>query len=222
MAVSGVVQADVFHDYENLSEGFLGTTFTADGVTYHDVNNVSGFYPDGNPFDNDDNGDQVIIEDATLLYNDFPGYGSSHNGMTFGSAFIPGENLSIGALASVWMDLDFLGNSADLDIAFYENGPWGGVIYHLDGVLNGDVVASTTYEISNLGGRDNPNWTSLSISGANFDSLHLYATWNGFYSAPRGMIDNLAITEAVPEPASLCALALGGAALLRRRRRSSK
>src|SRR5687767_11196861 len=48
--------------YESLSEGFLGSTFTHNGVTYRDVNNVSGFYADGTPFGPTDNGDQSIIE----------------------------------------------------------------------------------------------------------------------------------------------------------------
>ena len=225
MGVAATSRADIFHNYENLDEGFLGQSFYMDGVTYHDVNNVSGSYPDGELFGPGDPGSELIIEDATLFFNDFPGYGSADKVMTFGSAFINGDNVSIGALASVWMDLDALGDSASFDIAFYENGPWGtlghDMVWHLDALMGGSVVASDTYTFANNGGRDNPNWTTLSLGGATFDQLHLYAMWNGVYSAPRGMIDNLAITAApVPEPATISAIGLGVLALLRRRKTS--
>ena len=184
---ASVASADVFSDYEDLSEGFLGATFAHDGVTYHDVNNVSGFYPDGMPFGPSDNGDQNIIEQATLFYNDFPGYGSPNNSLTFGTSFIPGDNLTIGACASVFMDLAEPGNAASLDIAFYENGPWGNIELRLDALSGGSVVASDTYTISNLGGRDNPNFTTLSLSSArSFDQLHLYGWLNGNYTRARG------------------------------------
>ena len=220
IGTSSLASANVFDTYENLSEGFLGSTFTQNGVTYRDVNNVSGFYADGAPFGPTDNGDQVIIENAALLYPNFPGYGSPVNSMTFGSAFINGENLSIGALASVWMDVAGGGSAASFDIAFYENGPWGQIVYHLDAVKNGNVVASDTFTISDLGGRDNVTFDTLSVSGPAFDSLHLYATKNGSYTVPRGMIDDLSVTS-VPEPTSIVVIGMAGAGLLARRRRSA-
>ena len=207
--------ADVFQNYEDLNEGFLGTTFAHGGITYHDVNGVGGVFPEGGTFNPGELGEQIIVERATLFYNDFPAYGSPVNALTFGSAFVPGDNLSIGALASVWMDLDELGGAAGLDIAYYENGPWGGITYMLDALRDGQVVATDSFVISNLGGRDTPTFATMSIAGAEFDQLHLYAWYNGQYSGPRGMIDDLAIT-AVPEPTSLALLALAGLALPRR------
>ncbi len=210
-------QANIFEDYEGLTEGFLGSSFTNNGVTYRDVNAVTGFQPDGSPFTQADLGDQVIVEDASVFYNDFPGFGSPVNALTFGSSFVPGENLSIGALASVYMDIDQVSTAASFNIAYYENGPWGDIVYHLDAIDNGNVVASDSFTISNLGGRDNATYQTMSVSGASFTTLHLYATLNGDYVAPRGMIDNLNITT-VPEPASLTALALGGLLLKRRKK----
>ena len=219
-ATSTVAQADIFQTYEDLSEGFLGTSFTHGGVTYRDVNNVSGVFPDSSTFGPGELGNQVIVENAAFFYNDFPTYGSPINALTFGSAYVEGENLSIGALASVYMDLDQQGNAASLNLAFYENGPWGGMVYHLDALLSGQVVASDTFSIANGGGRDNATWQTLSVSGATFDSLHLYGTWNGEYTGPRGMIDNLSITTPVPEPATLTVLGIAALLSLRKRRKA--
>src|SRR4051812_41122542 len=80
---TGAASASVFHDYEDLAEGFKGQTFNHAGVAYRDVNHVSGFYPDGMPFNDTENGNEVIVERATLFYNDFPAYGSANNSLTF-------------------------------------------------------------------------------------------------------------------------------------------
>lgn len=218
MAGSSLASASV-QNYESFNEGFLGTSFSSGGVTYRDANPFSGFFPNGDPFNPSDLGNQFIIEDATLFFNDFSGYGSPDKVLTFGSAFVPGDNLSIGALSSVFMDLSTPSNSASLDIAFYERGPWGGIQYHLDGLMGNTVVASDTFTIASGEGRDNPTWRNMAISGATFDKLHLYATWNGNYSGPRGMIDNLTLNP-VPEPATMAVLGLGAVALIRKRRRS--
>ena len=218
-ATAGVASADVFHDYENLTEGFKGQTFNHQGVTYRDANRVSGFYPDGIPFNDTENGNEVIVERAVPFYADFPTYGSPVNSLTFGSAFVVGDNLSIGALASVWMDLAQVGTSVSFDLGFYENGPWGGIQWRLEALRNGQVVGTDTITISDLGGRDNPTFQPMGISGVEFDQLHLFGWKTNGYTAPRGMIDDLTIT-AVPEPASLGALAGAGVLVLRRRSRT--
>ncbi len=187
--------ADVFHDYEDLTEGFLGEMLAHDGVTYRDANRVSGFFPDGAPFGPEELGSEFIIERATYFFDDFPDYGSRENVLTFGRAFIPGPNLSLGALASIWMDLDQVGNAAMLDLGYYENGPWGGIEYILEARLGGQVVATDSFVIADGGGRDNPTFATLSISGVEFDQLHLYGWLNGEYTAPRGIVDDLFITH---------------------------
>lgn len=222
-----LAQADIFHTFENLEEGFLGTSYTADGVTYRDVNNVTGFYPpaDGVPgdaFTQQDLGDQVIIERAVYLYDDMPDFGTPNNAMTFGNTYVPGDNLSIGALASVFIDVPWIGNSVSFNLAFYENGPWGNIEYRLDAFRNGSVVGSDSFLIANGGGRDNPTFRTMSITGIEFDTLQLYATLDGTYTVPRGMIDNVLITAApVPEPATLAALGFGALALVRKRKKNA-
>ncbi len=206
--------------YDDLAEAFYGESFYYNGVTYHSVNNVHGVFPDGDTFEPGAGigglGNQVIVENATLLFNQFPAWGSPNNVLTFGSAFIVGDNLSLGALSTVTMDLDSVSDSASLDIGYYENGPWGGIVYHLEAFLGGQSVAHDSFTISDLGGRDNIAFTTLSVDGAQFDSLRLYATFGNDYSGPRAIIDNLTI-RAVPAPGSLALLGLGG--LMARRRR---
>jgi hypothetical protein len=181
-------------NYDDLIEGSLDTSYVYDGVSYHDVNGIGGVFPDGSTFTPEDVGDQLIIEDATDFYADFPDYGSAPNSMTFGTAYIPGPNLTIGPLVRVTMDLDAPASAASVDIAFYENGPWGGIEIHLDALDAGAVVASDIITIANGGGRDNATTTTLSVDGATFDSLKLYATYNDQPSAPRIMMDDLTLT----------------------------
>ncbi len=209
--------------YDDLTEGFFGSSFHYNGVTYHSVNNMPGVFPDGDTFgpsSPDDTwaglGSTIIVENATLLFNEFPAWGSPNNVLTFGTAFVVGDNLSLGALSTVTMDLDSVSDFASLDIGYYENGPWGGIVYHLEAFMDGVSVAHDSFSISDLGGRDNIAFATLSVDGAHFNSLRLYATYGNDFSGPRGIIDNLTI-RAVPAPGSLALLGLGG--LLARRRR---
>jgi hypothetical protein len=182
-------------NYDDLTEGFKGPTFSYNGVTYRDVNGVPGSFPSGETFLSDYPGEQFVIENATLYYLDFPQWGSSPNALTFGNAFVPGNNFSVGGFSRASMDFAEVISEISMDTLFYENGPWGGIVLHLDGVRNGAVVASTTYTLSNLGGRDTLVRGTLSLSGE-FDSANIYATWAGGYSAPRLMIDDLTLTPA--------------------------
>jgi len=216
-ATSAALAGTTVSNYDDLSEGNLGTSFSYNGVTYTQANGVGGVFPGGDTFTPADVGDSFIIERATLLYNDFPNWGSANNALTFGTAFIPGDNLSLGAFVRATMTLDEVASAASMQMAFYENGPWGGIVFQLDALRNGSVVASDSFSISDLGGRDNLTFSTLSVSGAEFDTLYLSATYNGEFSAPRLMIDNLSITS-VPAPAGASALALGALAARRRRR----
>jgi len=179
--------------YEDLAEGFLGAAPTHMGVTYQDINQVSGVFPDGSTF-GPQPFDEAVIEDATFFYDDFPGYGSPDKTLTFGSAFVPGDNLSIGRVSSVTMLLDEPASDATVDIAYLENGPWGGIVIHLDAIDGGTVVARDSITISDLGGRDNAAIDVLRVSADAFDELHLYATFGAEFSLPRIMIDDLTLT----------------------------
>lgn len=193
LAFAPAVRANVVViNYEDLTEGFQGDPLTHQGVTYHDLNNVSGVFPDGSTF-GPEPGDEFVIENAGLFYNDFPAYGSPVNSLTFGVAYVPGENLTIGPLSTVTMDLPAVATSASFDLGFYENGPWGGIEFHLDALNEGQVVGSASFTINDLNPRDNPAASSLAVSAPAFTQLHFYATYGSEYSMPRAMIDDLTI-----------------------------
>lgn len=219
MAAPALAQISV-STYEDLAEGFYGNTFWHNGVTYTNVNNVHGVFPDGGTFEPGGGieglGDTIMVENAAVFYNDFPGWGSPNNVLTFGSSYVPGPNLSLGALSTVTMLLDSVSDFASVELGYYENGPWGGISYHLDASLGGSVVASDSFVISDLGGRDNAAVAMLSVGGAEFDTLRLYAMYGDEFSGPRAILDNLTI-NAVPAPGALALLGLGG--LVARRRR---
>lgn len=219
-SVCGFAQADV-SSYEDLAEGFYGQILHHNGVTYTNVNDVSGVFPDGGTFGPGSGieglGNEIIVENAALFYAVFPEFGSPNNALTFGAAFVPGDNVSLGAISTVTMQLDQVASSASLEMAYLENGPWGGIVYHLDAFLGGSLVATDSFVISDLGGRDNAAIATLAVGAAAFDSMRLYATYGNEFSGPRILVDDLTITY-VPAPGALAAM-LGACGLASRRRR---
>lgn len=191
-AAPALMAQTVVLDFEDLSEGFLGVPWSYQGLTFHDLNNVSGVFPDGSIFDPEPD-DQCVCEDATAWYNSFPGWGSPDKLLTFGNAYINGDNLSLGRLSTVTVDLDSHADSISMNVGYYENGPWGGIVVHLDALLNGQVVGSNSFEIANGGGRDNGAISTLAVSGVEFDQFVIYATYGSDYSLPRIILDDLTI-----------------------------
>jgi hypothetical protein len=207
--------------YDDLTEGFYGNSFYYNGVTYNQVNNVHGVFPDGSTFEPGSGvnglGDEVIVENAALFYEEFTSWGSANNALTFGSAYIVGGNVSLGAISTVTMGLDEVADFASLEMAYYENGPWGGIVYHLDAFSRGSLVASDSFTIADGGGRDDIALATLTVDGAEFDTLQLYATFGNEFTAPRILVDNLTITS-VPAPSALALLGMGALGASRRRR----
>jgi len=207
--------------YDDLTEGFYGNSFYYNGVTYNQVNNVHGVFPDGSTFEPGSGvnglGDEVIVENAALFYDEFTSWGSANNALTFGSAYIVGGNVSLGAISTVTMGLDEVADFASLEMAYYENGPWGGIVYHLDAFSRGSLVASDSFTIADGGGRDDIALATLTVDGAEFDTLQLYATFGNEFTAPRILVDNLTITS-VPAPSALALLGMGALGASRRRR----
>jgi len=183
-------------DYDDLVEGFYGDAFDYDGIHYHDCNGLDVVFPGGTSATAAEIGSDFVIENARLFYPDFPGFGSSPNVLTFGRGLIEGDNFSIGAFSRAVMDLATPASAARFDLAYFENGPWGGIVLHLDAMLGDDLVASDRITISDLGGRDNIVTGTMHVEAERFDRLRFYATYGDQPSAPRVMIDNLALTPA--------------------------
>lgn len=192
VATGSAFAGPVTSDFEDLAEGPLGIPFVHDGITYHSLNNVSGVFPSGEKF-GPQLDDEAIIEDATLFYDENPTWGSADKTLTFGTAYVPGDNLSLGRLSTVMMDLSANADGATIDVGFYENGPWGGIEIHLDALAAGTVVASDSFILSDLGGRDNTATNTLTVAGAEFDQLNIYATFGSEYSMPRVILDDVTI-----------------------------
>lgn len=190
--IAGLAQAQ-FADFDADTEGFQSTSFYSGGIYFGDVNIVSGINPDGSPFGPGDYGDQVTVERAVFLANDFPEV-SSPNVLGVGGSFIPGDNLTINLLSSLSMTTAFVETNASMDLFHYENGPWGGIEIRLDALLDGQVVATDMHVISDLGGRDNVVRTRLEITGVEFDTLFLHSTFNdGTTTVFAGVVDNVTI-----------------------------
>lgn len=190
--VTAALAQPVVLDFEDQVEGTLGDPWSYQGLTFHDLNMVSGRFPDGSTFDPEPT-DECICEDATAWYNSFPGWGSADKLLTFGNAYIPGDNLSLGRLSNVMIDMEALADSVSVDVGYYENGPWGGIVVHLDVLRNGQVVGSDSFEIADGGGRDNGAIAALAVSGVEFDQMNMYATYGNEYSLPRIILDDLTI-----------------------------
>jgi hypothetical protein len=214
--VAGQALAGGFSNFDSQTEGVIGPSFTDGGITYFDLNNDSGINPDGSAFVPGEYGTDFIIENATLAVNDFPGFLSGPNALSFGHSFVPGDNLSINILSTFSMTTGQIENSADMDFVYYENGPWGAIELHLYAMLAGSVVGEDVVVISDLGGRDNAAGGHFSISGVNFDTLVFNAKFaDGTSTAFAGIFDNVSI---VPAPGSLAILSIGCVGLTRRRR----
>ncbi len=171
--IAGTTAAQTLN-FDSETEGFLGTSFDFSGVTVFAVNQNTGVNPDGSNYGPGDYGDQVVIEDANLLANDFAEV-TPDNVLSFGGSFVPGDNLSINLMSQVFISpntaVDFFG----VDLFHYENGPWGGIEVIVEGSDRGSVVVSESFVISDLGGRDNVRHSRVELSGASFDTVRIYS-----------------------------------------------
>ncbi|HYE62953.1 MAG TPA: hypothetical protein VD997_13235 [Phycisphaerales bacterium] len=180
--------------FEGLAENFYGGTFTHDGIVFRDCNNVGGVFPTGETFVPEDIGFDFIIENSTYFYNDFLTWGSPVNTLTFGTAYVVGDNLSLGAFAKCWMDLPQAANTLTFDMAYYENGPWGGIQFIMEAYDNDVLVDTDVITLADGGGRDNIMTNTMTVSAPSFNKVYLRASYNGQFSAPRLMIDDLTVT----------------------------
>ena len=204
-----------FANFDSDAEGFYGDAYMNGGISFYDCNNVNGFYPDGQAFTPDDLGTQLIVERAVVVFNDFPDYVSSPNMLNFGKSFVNGDSVTLGPIATVSMSAGAAYSAGGFDLVYYENGPWGGIEVTLEALSRGSVVGSTSFTVADGGGRDNPAAVHMFYSGAEFDTMRLFATLNGEYTTLRGLVDNV---HFVPTPGVASVAGLGLFGLSRRRR----
>lgn len=191
--------------FDDMSEGVAGYTFTDGGITfsYNDVRIDDGISTPPYVF---------CIEDATGN-SSYVDAGFTMPNVLSCTGFGPGPGACASRLGEFWITPGEVSNHASLD--FY--GVGNGNTLVLEAYKDGQLLATTwvtpdTNEITKY---------TLDLGGTIFDSLRLTATGSADNSTVFGDIDNVNI-QAVPEPATMSALALGGLALLRRRRRSSQ
>ncbi|MFT5423938.1 MAG: hypothetical protein ACI89L_001730 [Phycisphaerales bacterium] len=205
LALAAPALAQPATDFDTQTEGFKGTSFVIDGITVSGVNNVFGLNPDGSNFAPGEYGDQVVIEQADYLFNDFPGVVSPVNVLGFGGSFIGGPNLSINIVSTVSMDPQQTATGVEFDLLYFENGPWGAIEIHLDALdAAGALVARETVVISNLGGRDNLGVHHFNLSAPAFETVRLHANFDdGVNTVFSGVADNLTFHAAPTCPADM-------------------
>lgn len=216
LVIAGTVSADTVN-FDSYKEGFYGPDFTFGSVNFFNTNNLNGVNPDGNPFTPDDIGTDLIIENSEYAYNDFPDVISPLNTLTFGRAYVPGPNLSLGALCTVSMGTGSAATRGEFDVIYYDEPVWEGILVTLEATRFGNLVASTSFTITphDPGGRNIVDTRHLVIDGVEFDTLRFHATLGGVPTTFRALVDNVAI---VPSAPSLAGLVLGGLVMGRRRR----
>lgn len=217
-AIAGLAASPAFAqfaDFDTETEGPLGISFNSGGINFVEANNVNGFYPDGTPFTPTDLGTDYILERSGLVWNDYPDFVSFPNTLTFGKAFVPGDNVTFGPLAIASMSAAGTFTQGGLDIIYLENGPWGGIEVTLEALSRGSVVGSDSFTVSDGGGRDNPAALHLSVAAPSFDTMRISATLNGEFTTVRALLDNVSF---VPAPGVLSVGGLGLLGACRRRR----
>jgi hypothetical protein len=182
-------------NFDSFNEGFYGKSFTFDGVSVFDVNNVSGVNPDGQPFTPDDIGTEVIIENSTFLINDYPEAGSLPNMLTFGSAYVVGPNLSLGALATASFSTGGEASIASFTLTYYDEYVWDGIEVTLDALLDGEIVSTQSFTIVGKPPEEREiiDVKEMSVEGVTFDTLRIHASLNGNNTTFRAMVDDLSI-----------------------------
>ncbi len=201
LAASAGIASAQSSNFDSFAEGFYGQTFTFDGITFSDTNNLNGVNPDGQAFTPADIGTELIIEDSTYIYNDFPTVISPFNTLTFGRAYVNGPNLSLGALCTVTFTAGVDVSEASFDLIYLDELVWEGILVTLEAFDDGQVVATESFVITshNPGDRrDIVDWRRWTMSGVTFDTLRLSATLNGTPTTFRALLDDVEFVTGGP------------------------
>lgn len=197
-AIGSTARADMVANFDSFSEGQWFDTFIDNGIRFHSVFRHQGGYTN------------FAFEDATG--GDLAGY-TAPNALGFGG-YVPGSGVAFGAFGGMTFTSDTEATTAGLDLWTFPL-DMGGNTLTLQGFKDGNLVDSVSYTFGN----------SFTVLHRRLDlPTDTYDTFKLVSSGPSVMgdsfidVDNVTVA-AVPEPATLAALGLGVAALLKRRRR---
>lgn len=182
-------------NFDDLSEGSVGTSFSDGGLTFSDLDmrepGASTY-----PF--------VIDQASGTLSSPF----SAPNALGFGGYEL-GSLASFDRFGSAWIDFSGTGSSASLNV-FSEYVPGGDNISQntlsLEAWNGSTMVASASTSFTTQSGVQEH---SLALSGVSpFDRLELYSSGPVDDGVSFLLVDNVAVTV-VPEPTELSVLTLG-------------
>lgn len=196
--MASLSSADLVATFDGFVEGQWFDAFSTGGIRFHDVSTHGGGYTN------------FTIEDAS---SGFLGPGlSAPNVLGFG-AYVPGPQMAFGGIARFWFTSDTLASSAGLDVWTFQ-GEVGLNTLVLRGYRSGQVVQSTSFSFD-FGAT--PVHRRLDLPTDVYDQFELSSSGPAHLGDACIDVDNVTIA-AVPEPASLVALGVGLAVLLRRRK----
>jgi hypothetical protein len=199
LLTAGIASANLA-TFDGFAEGFANS-FTDGGITFSNLDCYFGQGP-VNSF---------AFDDASVDLAGQPGF-TSPNVLGF-SGYSPGTGVAFTRLGSFDFTIGASASTASFD--FYCFGNDAGSTITLQGIRNAQVVGS---QVVNLPTQFVISRLFVSLGTGTYDSFHIVANSPTNQGAIFGVIDNVNVTP-VPEPATLAALALGGATLLRRRKR---
>jgi hypothetical protein len=154
-------------------------------------------------------GDIFVIDQANGDLGSFPDF-SPLNVMTF-LGYVPGTGCAFGRLGSFDFTSGSLATTASMEV--FSLGNAANTTITLQGKLGATVVNSSIITVPTGGIKH----TTIALPTGLYDNFHIISNSPANSGASFVNVDNVTIA-AVPEPASLAAIGIGVASLLRRRR----
>lgn len=184
-------------DFDNLSEGLVGTTIQDGGLTFSGLETYTDFSTGNLTIDN-------VSRDAQFASSNGP------NCLLFGG-YCPGPYGSSGRFGSMNVSFDGIASSVSMHL-FISGASASQNILTLQAFRNGTVTAQTVLDVPDVEGLYP---MSLMISDSVFDNLRLVASGPDQDGAVLMALDQVQVTL-IPEPTALLLLGVGGL-LIRKR-----
>ncbi len=206
LLTSGLAQAATAN-FDSFTEGSVGYTFTAGGITFSDFDNYISFYTP-----------QFAIEEGTnsLAGSTF----SPGNALSFTSP-VSGPSMAFGRFGAMTMTAGEIGTSASVDI-FATSASRNNQLT-LNAYFQGNLVDSTSAYLQNFEAYANLNYQyTLSLDGIRFDELRLVSSGPDNSGASFIAVDNVVIATPIPPAAVLMGSGLLLLGSMRRKNTSAR